>query len=162
MYFLSEDKGFTLIEMMVILAIISILAVLVIPSSDHDRFNRAKIQESLHLIERYKPIIEQYYYQYNAFPTDNNQVGLPAPRLIKGNYLQSAAIENGAIHIQMGNKVSAKLSGKTLSIRPIFVPNIANAPVSWICGYDIVPSGMLASGENLTDIEALDLPLNCR
>ncbi|MFT5084545.1 MAG: type IV pilus assembly protein PilA [Lentisphaeria bacterium] len=153
--------GFSLIEMLVVLAIIAILATIAIPSSN-GKINRVRVAESLKLVEGYKSQIENHYKIANEFPRDNKEAGLPKPEQIIGNFLQETSVDDGAFHLTLGNKIVPALQGKTISVRPIFVPEAANAPISWICGYDSVPEGMVAGGENRTDADVLYLPLECR
>lgn len=153
--------GFSLIEILVVLAIISILAVMAIPSKK-GQIDRVRVNEALSLIEHYKKTIEAIYMIEGEFPLDNEAAGLPMPNEIVGNFLSATYIDRGAFHLQLGNKISADLQGKTVSVRPIFVPDVHNAPVSWICGNDTVPNGMIAAGENRTNIGLAHLPLKCR
>lgn len=155
-----RSHGFTLIEVLVVLAILSILAMLALPSSD-GKINRVRIQETLKLVDPYKAPIEGYYRLTEEFPEDNEAAGLPLPEQIIGNFLIETKLADGAIHLRLGNKIGTALQGKVISLRPIFVPGVEAAPISWICGYDTVPDGMVVAGENLTDIERTYLPLSC-
>ncbi len=154
-------SGFTLIETLVVLAILSILAVMMLPSNE-GKVNRARIQESLNLTDQYKAQIIAYYQLNGEFPGNNEEAGLPAPGQIIGNFLAGVILEDGALHLEMGNKILPRLQGQIISIRPIFVPGVEGAPVSWICGYNTVPENMIAAGENRTSVEASNLPLECR
>jgi type IV pilus assembly protein PilA len=154
-------KGFTLVEIMVVLAVIAILLTIALPS-DGGRINRVRVEESLKLVEQYKAPIEFYYRSNQFFPASNQSANLPQPHQIVGNYLAETQLIHGALHLRLGNKIGKTLQGKIVSLRPIFVPGVENAPISWICGYDTVPNGMAAAGENLTDLDPQFLPLNCR
>lgn len=147
--------------MLVVLAILSILLSLAIPSST-GKFTRIRVQETLKLIESYKFNVEHYYRISGSFPASNEDASIPKADEIIGNYLQATQLENGVFHLQLGHKIGGGLVGKTISIRPIFVPDIINAPISWVCGYDTVPDPMRAAGENKTDIEPIHLPIICR
>ena len=120
------------------------------------------MSESLNLVSGYQLQIEQYYMLNNEFPADNEAAGIPPSQAILGNYLEAAELVDGALHLQLGNKIRPELKGKFVSVRPIFVPGTANTPISWICGNDTVPPNMLAAGENRTDIESFRLPVSCR
>ena len=158
---MQNCKAFTLIEMMIVLAIIAILALLALPDSS-SAIKQAQVQESLKLIERYKSDIATYYQSTETFPLDNDQLGIPEPKKLIGNYVSEIEIEKGAVHLLFGTKAHQQLAEKQLSVRPVFVPSSSQSPISWVCGYDVVPSGMLASGVDKTDIEPIDLPLLCR
>ena len=153
--------GFSLIEMLIVLAVISILLMMAMPSG-LDKKGRQSVTESLRLVEQYKPLIEAHYRAQGSFPADNAASGLPAADKIMGNYLASVTISQGAMTLQLGKKIMPKLQGKKITIRPLYVPGEPLAPVSWLCGYNHAPAGMLASGDNHTDISPAQLPINCR
>ncbi len=155
------SNGFTLIEMVIVLAIMAIILVASIPSSG-GKVDQVGINEALNLVKIYQPQIEGYYRTNKEFPADNEALGMPGPESIIGNYLAAVYLDSGALHLQLGNKVRPQLKGKIISIRPVFVPDTDNAPVSWICGNDSVPVNMLAAGDNRTNVEALSLPNSCR
>ncbi|MFT4520070.1 MAG: type IV pilus assembly protein PilA [Halioglobus sp.] len=158
---IAAENGFSLIEMVIVLAIIGILLVAILPSNQ-GRIDQTKLAESVKLMSQYQPQIVQHYQFNNEFPVDNKAAGMPDPDKISGNYLTAVFVVDGALHLQLGNKVRPELTNKFVTLRPVFVPGVENAPVSWICGYDAVPANMVAAGENRTDIEAGSLPLSCR
>ena len=157
----SIVKGFTLLEMLIVLAIIGIMLALTLPSGG-GKVDQARIVESINLVKRYQPKIESYYETNNEFPADNASLGIPASLSIAGNYMKSVALVDGALHLKLGNKMNPKLHDKVISVRPVFVPDEPDAPVSWICGNDSVPESMIAAGENRTNIENISLPVVCR
>jgi len=71
-------------------------------------------------------------------------------------------VENGAVHILLGNKINKPLNGKIISLRPIYVSANPTSPISWICGDDEPPEGMSTSGTNKTTIDRQYLPASCR
>ena len=156
-----HGNGFTLVEMLVVLAIIALVMLATIPNGS-GKIDQAAVSESLSLVSVYKLQIEQYHMLNNEFPEDNEAAGIPPSQAIMGNYLEAVELADGALHLQLGNKIRPELKGKFVSIRPIFVPGTENTPVSWICGNDTVPPNMLAAGENRTDIESFRLPIACR
>ena len=157
----KKSLGFTLIEILIVLSIIAILLTLAMPNSNN-RIMRMRVAESMELIDIYKPNIEQFYYANNAFPLDNKTAGIPEPSKIIGNYFTGVILEQGALHIVLGNKIYSDLVGKKITIRPIYVDDSPNSPVSWICGYDEAPKEMVAAGPNLTDLKLEFLPIKCR
>ena len=71
-------------------------------------------------------------------------------------------VDNGSIHIYLGNRINKNAAGKILSIRPALIPDEPQVPVSWVYGYASVPTGMAVVGENKTSIASQFLPVNCR
>ena len=143
-----------------VLAIVAILALLAIPSKTAP-ITQTYIKQNMNLVDDYKGLIVSYYKLNLQFPPDNESIGLPEPEKIRGNYMTQVVIEDGAINIVMGNKINPALHGKILSLRPIYVDESPLSPVSWVCGYDTAPKGMLVSGENYTNVDSKYLPLGC-
>lgn len=156
-----HSRGFTLIEMMIVLAIIAILVTLAIPNTK-GRLSRDQIQESLELVSDYKTQVQTYYRLTGEWPKDNAELGMPDPERIIGNYLVAVTLHEGALHLELGNKIGEGLNGRVLSLTPVYVPGSPASPISWVCGLSAVPKGMRAAGENLTDIEPPYLPSSCR
>lgn len=147
--------------MLIVLAIISILLVATIPSNS-GKIDQVGVSETIRLMRGYQAQIERYYSMNNVFPADNKAAGIPEASDIVGNYLSAAYLKDGALHLQLGNKIRTDLKDKFVSLRPVFVPLVENTPVSWICGNDTVPAKMIAAGKNRTDVEARSLPITCR
>ena len=153
-------KGFTLMEMLVVVAIIGILAAFVMPSSS-GKIIKIYISEDLQLVEPYTQVIANYYSLNGTFPSDNKEAGIPEPELITGNYLDSVELKDGALHLVLGQKIGDQWKGKIVTLRPVYVPKSPGSPISWICGYDDIPEKMKSPAENKTDVERTDLPLKC-
>ncbi|GHA03303.1 hypothetical protein GCM10008090_10400 [Arenicella chitinivorans] len=154
--------GFSLLELMVVVAVIAILATLALPSN-LGRITQQRMVETIELVEPYKAYVAAYYRgNTGTFPTDNAAAGLPEPSKIKGNYLRKLEIRDGVMHLTLGQKLPESLHDKVLSIRPVFVKDEPSTPISWICGHESVPSGMHAAGTNLTDLDTMFLPGRCR
>ena len=99
---MDNQKGFTLIELMIVIAIIGILAAIAIPAY-LDYTIRSKVSEGLQLSASAKLAIAETYQSDRAFPaTGNVSYGLPAPGSISGTYVSSvtAATNTGAITIE--------------------------------------------------------------
>ena len=147
---MKKITGFTLIEMMVVVAIIAIIALMAMPSPD-PTIARRQVVESMELIEDYKKLIAFYHKSTQVFLKDNKEAGIPAPDKLLGNYVDRIDYQNGAFHLHFGNKAHTAIKNKTLSLQPIIVLDSPESPMSWICGKASVPAGMKAVGENRTD-----------
>ena len=158
---MKKTRGFTLIEIMVVVAIIAILALMALPSPD-PAIARKQVVESMELIEDYKKLVAFYNKSTQVFLKDNKEAGIPAADKLLGNYVDRIDLKDGAFHIHFGTKAHPNIKGKTLSVQPIMVQGSPESPISWICGKAAVPTNMKAVGENRTDLELKDLPLNCR
>ena len=151
----------TLIEILVVVAIIAILALMTAPSLQ-DRTIREQVAAAGPLADIAKTPIAASWAATQTFPADNAAAGLPVPDKIVSNYVSALAVANGAIHLTFGNNINAALRGKILSIRPAVVEDAPIVPVAWICGNARVPDKMTVKGENRTDLPPAFLPVNCR
>jgi len=154
-------KGFTLIELMVVVAVIAILALLAVPSMQ-DRLIREQIVEAVRLADIAKAPIASSWSQDHALPLDNAEAGLPVAEKIVSNHVKSLTVEGGAIHLTFGNRAIAAISGKTLTLRPAIVEDAPVVPVAWVCGDAQPPDKMTVQGTNRTDVAKSFLPINCR
>ena len=154
-------RGFTLIELMVVIGVMAILATMAIPVFQ-DKVVRAQIDEALPLADLAKGPVAATWPAGLPFPSDNAAAGLPAADKIVNNMVRSVTIQDGAIHVTLGNRASGAINGKTLSLRPAVVDGTPIVPVVWVCGYASAPTNMSVKGENQTNVAANFLPLKCR
>jgi type IV pilus assembly protein PilA len=157
----TRRDGFTLMEMMAVIAIICILALIAAPSY-LDQMIRKQIVDAVPLAEIAKTPIAAAWSVAQSFPRDNAAAGLPAADKIVNNFISSLSVQDGAIHIVFGNSANALIKGKILSIRAAVVDDAPIVPVAWVCGNAEGPGKMTIKGENKTSVPASYLPRNCR
>lgn len=157
----TRGAGFTMIELMMVVAVIAILALIALPSLQ-SRLVRQNIAEAIKLADIAKGPIATAWSTTKTLPPDNASIGLPVPEKVVNNNVKSVAVENGAIHITFGNSANGALRDKVLTLRPAVIDDAPVVPVSWVCGNAKGPDKMTIKGTNRTDVAANLLPLNCR
>ena len=158
---INQQHGFSAIEMMVVVAIIGILAMIAIPSA-LGRIIKEQVAATIPWSEAAKEPIALLWKTTGKLPADNGEANLPAADKMVSNFVTNVAVENGAIHMTLGNKINAKISGKILSIRPAIVEGAQVVPVAWICGNAKTPDKMTVKGVNKTTVPDTYLPFSCR
>ncbi|MCB1053345.1 MAG: pilin [Acidobacteria bacterium] len=154
---MRKFQGFSLVELMVVIAIIATLASISLPLYG-DFVTRAQVTESLSLVNDLKSYVKDFHRHTGQFPKTNAEAGVPEPNKLIGIYVTQIELENGAFHIQFGNRAHKALQGKILTIQPVIVPDSPMSPFSWTGGFADPPSGMISVGENRTDIDEKLLP----
>ena len=153
--------GFTMIELMIVVAVVAILAMIAVPNIQ-DRLVREQIVEAVKLADIAKAPVAAGWTLTLGFPADNAGAGLPVAEKIVSNYVKSVTVEDGAIHLTFGNRAIAAINGKTLTLRPAVVDDAPVVPVAWVCADARPPDKMTVHGSDRTDIAKNFLPLNCR
>jgi type IV pilus assembly protein PilA len=159
---MSRKRGFTLIELMIVVAIIGILASIAIPAYQN-YILRAQTTEAMSLASFAKPKIVDYYRHFGHFPADNDAAGLPSAGSIIGHYVASVGVDHGAINVTFRSEdITLPLQGKVLTLRPLVVEGSPESPIAWSCGSAAPPSGMAPIGEDHTTVAVKLLPTSCR
>jgi type IV pilus assembly protein PilA len=158
------QKGFTLIELMIVVAIIGILAAIAIPAYQNYTI-RAQVTEGLNLADGWKTSVSEYYAQYGTFPTGSTTTttgvagDVSVTGATSGKYVSLVSVATGGIiAVTYGNQVNTKISGQILSLAPGLS---ANQDVIWVCGTAPTPTGGSFATAGTTNISASYLPTAC-
>lgn len=151
------NKGFTLIELMIVVAIIAILAAIALPAYQ-DYTIRAQVGEGPITAAALKTAVAEYYADRGSFPTSNATVGID--QTISGTYVASITNNAGALTITYGNNANAKIVGSTLGLT---ARTNLNGDIAWVCGSRTIPAGF-TGGPAPVDGTVLDKyrAANCR
>src|SRR4051812_18638198 len=136
----ATQKGFTLIELMIVVAIIGILAAIAIPAYQ-DYTIRSQVTEGLNLAAPAKASVAEVYANKGTFPADNTEAGIGSPSQISGKYVASVKVASGVITVAYGKQANTKITGSnnTITLTP---GTSANGDVAWVCGDHTSPSGI--------------------
>ncbi|EPI1413284.1 pilin, partial [Neisseria gonorrhoeae] len=127
------QKGFTLIELMIVIAIVGILAAVALPAYQ-DYTARAQVSEAILLAEGQKSAVTEYYLNHGIWPKDNTSAGVANPTEIKGKYVQSVTVTNGVVTAQMKpSGVNNEIKDKKLSLWA----KRQDGSVKWFCGQPV-------------------------
>ncbi len=124
-------KGFTLIELMITVAIVGILAAIALPAYQ-DYMVRAQVTEGIVLASGAKGAVIDYYAQHGTLPIDSAAIGYHGGT---GSYTVQVSIDQGKIGAVFGSRASILLTGKKIQLTP--TPNLTNGVIDWACASDL-------------------------
>lgn len=109
------NLGFTLVELMIVVATIGILAAIAIPAYQNYTI-RAQVSEGLSLSNAAKASVSEYYTDRGTFPADNAEAGLEAAGNIVGRYVTSVKVAGALITVTYGNDAHATINTNTVTL----------------------------------------------
>ncbi|WP_041522485.1 pilin [Gilvimarinus agarilyticus] len=156
------QQGFTLIELMIVVAIIGILAAVALPAYQ-DYTIRSQVTEGMSLASAAKTAVAETYINRGVAPADRTGAGMSAtPTDTNGQYVSQVAVANGEITVTFGVNVNANINGNTLVLTPY---ESADGSIAWQCNSATagpVPGGAALSGPTLGTLPAQYAPSQCR
>jgi type IV pilus assembly protein PilA len=170
--FKQVQKGFTLIELMIVVAIIGILAAIAIPAYQNYTI-RAQVTEGLSLADGWKTSVSEFYAQYGAFPSSATLLGAaPAAGAACGGAVAASSATSagkystvtvgncGQLQITYnGTSVNTNLNGEILDVTP---GTDANSDVIWVCGKSSAAAAtLIAPAADASTAKASYLPSTC-
>ncbi|HGG8081785.1 TPA: pilin [Neisseria meningitidis] len=161
------QKGFTLIELMIVIAIVGILAAVALPAYQ-DYTARAQVSEAILLAEGQKSAVTEYYLNHGEWPGNNTSAGVATSANIKGKYVEKVEVKNGVVTATMlSSGVNKEIQGKKLSLWA----KRQDGSVKWFCGQpvtrtdakaDTVAAAAAAAAKTADNINTKHLPSTCR
>nr|CBA08528.1 truncated pilin [Neisseria meningitidis alpha153] len=157
------QKGFTLIELMIVIAIVGILAAVALPAYQ-DYTARAQVSEAILLAEGQKSAVTEYYLNHGKWPANNSSAGVASTSKIKGKYVKEVTVANGVVTATMlSTGVNKEIQGKKLSLWA----KRQDGSVKWFCGLPVkrdaaTDDDVKADTDATNKIDTKHLPSTCR
>ena len=142
-----KQSGFTLIELMIVVAILAILMAIAIPAYQ-DYTIRSQVSEGMNLSGGARTAVAEFWTDRGTFPGSNESAGLSAPASITGEYVDTVTVgANGVITAKFGGVANAEIQGKSLVLTPTAAAGAGS--IEWGC-------------QNTTSVPPRYLPARCR
>lgn len=157
------QKGFTLIELMIVVAIIGILAAIAIPAYQ-DYTIRSQVTEGLTLAGAAKAAVAESYSQTGLAPTNRQAAGMSNLATdTSGKYVSQVNVNGGTIEITYGNEANAKITAGGANLLTLIPYTTGDSSVAWKCGQANAPVNTTVLGTaTATTVDVRYLPKACR
>ena len=139
---MKRDRGFTLIELMIVIAIIAILAAIALPAYQN-YVSRAQLSEAMVLSEGAKIAVSEVWTATSTPPASNAAANLAPAASIKGKYVSQVVVGAGGIvtaTMKGAGSVSSCVQGKTVTLTPNFPPVNQPSSIRWNCSSNAPPA----------------------
>ncbi|MGB0134897.1 pilin [Dokdonella sp.] len=162
----KRTAGFTMVELMIVVSVIGILSAIALPAY-RDYLLRSKVAESLMLLGDSKAAINDFHSRWGRMPANNVEAGMRAPLDLRGTYVRSIDVLDGALvaSMELGLDSDQQVIERTLTLRPWVNIESSGSPIIWSCGEqepgatdNYLPVGSVAA----KPVEARWLPTLCR
>jgi type IV pilus assembly protein PilA len=148
----NVQKGFTLIELMIVVAIIAILAAIAIPQYQN-YIIRTQVSEGMNLADGAKTAVSEFYNNKGKYPPSNVSAGLATNTSVNGKYVSSVDTASGPIVALFGKESNSKISGSQI----VLSPYDNGGSIAWNCK----ASATTVNGKK-TNVPDAYLPTACR